>query len=115
MPRDAFIRTRTDSYLKEQAEAVFVRLGINMTDAINLFLAQVALRSALPFDVSIPETDTEFYERREAAVRDRIQSLNDAIEEGAEDLRQNRYVTASQFQAQLREHVESVKFRRKPV
>lgn len=58
MAKDAYIRTRTDSTLKASAEEIFSRLGLNMSDAINLFLAQVTLRDGLPFEVRLPNADT---------------------------------------------------------
>jgi antitoxin component of RelBE/YafQ-DinJ toxin-antitoxin module len=85
-----------------------------MTDAINMFLAQVTLRSGLPFDVTVPETDREFYNSKEAAFRNRVKLLNEAIEAGEEGIRQGRYVNGNDFKTQLRQHVQTVKARKKP-
>ena len=109
MPRDAFIRTRTDAYLKEQAELVFARLGLNMTDAINMFLAQVTLHNAIPFTISIPQTDTEFHKAKEAAFEERKRQLNAAIEEGAKDIREGRFLTPEESRAQTRAKLEALK------
>jgi DNA-damage-inducible protein J len=54
MPRDAFIRARTDAQLKDTVEAIFEQIGINTTDAVNIFFHQVVLHQGLPFDVKIP-------------------------------------------------------------
>lgn len=43
-------RVNTDHYQK--AERVFDRLGMKFSDAINVYLAQVALRDDLPFLVT---------------------------------------------------------------
>ena len=43
-------RVNTDQY--EKAERVFNRLGMKVSDAINVYLAQVALRDDLPFSVT---------------------------------------------------------------
>jgi DNA-damage-inducible protein J len=53
--KEAIVRARVDSKLKSDAEAVFGALGINMTEAIRMFLSQVRLRRGLPFIVGIPD------------------------------------------------------------
>lgn len=58
MPKDAFIRARTDARLKERVECIFAKLGLNTTDAINLFFHQVEMQGGLPFDVRIPNAET---------------------------------------------------------
>ncbi len=49
---------RLDAEAKKQAYAVFKAVGLKPTQAINLFLRQVALRRGLPFDVKIPNAET---------------------------------------------------------
>ena len=49
---------RTEPELKTKAEAILKELGMNYTEAINLFLRQVTLRKGLPFDVKIPNRIT---------------------------------------------------------
>lgn len=56
MPKTATITTRVDPELKNNAEHVFQQLGMNTTQAINMFLKQVELRQGLPFDVQVPQT-----------------------------------------------------------
>jgi len=46
------VRARVENTRFEEAEAVFNRLGMKTTDAINIFFAQVALRGDLPFAVT---------------------------------------------------------------
>ena len=58
MGKTATIRARIEPDLKEQAEAVLQRLGLNPTQAITLFYRQVELRNGLPFDVAIPTLTT---------------------------------------------------------
>ena len=52
------IHTRIDPNLKHKAELVFSALGINTTEAIRMFLTQVALKQGIPFDVKIPNKET---------------------------------------------------------
>ena len=56
--KTGMIRARVDPALKAQAEGIFVKLGLNSSDAIRLFYAQVALQKGLPFEVRIPNAAT---------------------------------------------------------
>lgn len=58
MPKTAMIRARTEPVLKEKAERIFHQLGLNQTDAINLFYRQVVLQHGLPFSVKVPNATT---------------------------------------------------------
>lgn len=49
---------RLDSDAKKQAYAIFEQVGLKPTQAINLFLKQVALRGGIPFDIKVPNADT---------------------------------------------------------
>ncbi len=55
--KEAVVRARIDSKLKEDAERVFETLGINTTEAIRMFLSQVRLRGGIPFPVEISRND----------------------------------------------------------
>ena len=46
------INLRIDKELKQQAESLFARLGINMTTAMNIFLRQAVREQGLPFKVT---------------------------------------------------------------
>lgn len=58
MNKTATVRARILPELKEHAETVFERIGLNPTQAITLFYKQVALRNGLPFDIAIPTPET---------------------------------------------------------
>lgn len=58
MPKDAFIRARTDASLKQTVEEIFSQIGLSTTEAINLFFYQVQLHKGLPFEVKIPNQET---------------------------------------------------------
>lgn len=58
MAKTATIHARTEPELKTKAGAILKELGMNYTEAINLFLRQVTLRKGLPFDVKIPNRIT---------------------------------------------------------
>ena len=52
------IHARIDQNVKRQAESVFSSLGINTSEAIRMFFAQVAMNQGIPFDVKIPNKET---------------------------------------------------------
>lgn len=58
MTKSKMIRARVEPGLKQEAEAVFSRLGLSTTQAITLFYKQVTLQQGLPFAVKIPNTET---------------------------------------------------------
>lgn len=58
MNKTAMVRARVEPELKDQAESVFHRLGLNATQAITIFYKQVELRDGLPFDVVVPTATT---------------------------------------------------------
>jgi DNA-damage-inducible protein J len=49
------IQVRTDEGTKTASTALFERLGITMSDAINLFLRQAVMRGGIPFTLSVPK------------------------------------------------------------
>lgn len=50
---------RIDETTKKQAVELLEGLGINLSDAINMFLKQIVLRGGIPFDVRYPEFKPE--------------------------------------------------------
>ena len=53
------IQVRLDKRTKSQAQKVFSMLDISMSEAIKLFLRQVALQKGIPFEIKIPNKLTE--------------------------------------------------------
>ena len=58
---DVRVTIRVDKELKEHAEALFERLGMNMTTALNVFLRKAVAESAIPFAVSVKNNDFGSY------------------------------------------------------
>ncbi len=58
MSKSAMVRARLEPELKQHAEIIFHRLGLNVTQAITMFYKQVELREGLPFEVAIPTPTT---------------------------------------------------------
>ena len=59
MSKSATVRARLEPELKDRAESIFHRLGLNATQAITMFYRQVELRGGLPFDVVMPTEVTQ--------------------------------------------------------
>jgi DNA-damage-inducible protein J len=64
MPAVDVVRARIDTRLKKEATAVLSEMGLSVSDAIRLMLVRVVSDKALPFDVRIPNAETQ------AAMRD---------------------------------------------
>jgi DNA-damage-inducible protein J len=68
------IQIRTDAAVKEAADSVFSKLGITMSDGINIFLRQVQIHQGFPFEVrlhqsSAVENNGQTVEERLAYIR----------------------------------------------
>jgi len=50
------IQVRTDDKTKNASTVIFNKLGITMSEAINLFLRQSIMRGGIPFTLTVPET-----------------------------------------------------------
>ena len=57
--KTAAVHTRIEPEIKRKAEAILRRLGLSPTEAIRIFYTQIALRKGLPFDLVIPNAETE--------------------------------------------------------
>jgi len=55
MAKDAVIKARVESSLKDTVENIFDRLGLSPIEAITLFYKQVELRRGLPFVIELPK------------------------------------------------------------
>lgn len=59
MAKTAFIRARIDPELKEHVEKILEQLGITQTEAIKMFYKQIELYNGIPFEVKIPNSETQ--------------------------------------------------------
>lgn len=58
MSKTKMITARVDPKLKRDTEKILKDLGLTTTQAITLFFNQINLRKALPFAVTMPNTET---------------------------------------------------------
>ena len=79
MSKTAMIRARINTGLKKDVEAIFRKLGITSSDAINIYYSQVKLFRGIPFDVKIPNKETRLtFENTDK--RKRIKGFSSASE-----------------------------------
>jgi len=72
MGRSALVQARVDERTKSQAQNILNALDMSMSQAINLFLKQIVLRKAIPFEIKIPTPVT----RRTFGKTDRGEELH---------------------------------------
>lgn len=58
MQKSTDVRSRIEPDLKDRASEVLAACGLNLSDAIRLFLRQVVAQQGLPFEVRAPNTAT---------------------------------------------------------
>jgi len=63
------LNVNVDAKTKEEATTILKSLGLNMSTAINMFLAQIVKRDGIPFEVVNPKPS-----------KDMIEALNEAKE-----------------------------------
>jgi len=56
--KNDIVRARVSTELKDSAAQVLDGLGMSMTEAIRLFLTQIALRQEFPIELKIPNKAT---------------------------------------------------------
>ena len=59
MSKTATVRARLKPELKEKAEEILHRLGVNTTQAITMFYRQIEMNNGLPFNIVIPNARTK--------------------------------------------------------
>jgi DNA-damage-inducible protein J len=59
MIREATVRARVDKQLKIDVEDVLNQLGLSLSEAICLYMAQIRLNKGIPFDLKVPNRTTQ--------------------------------------------------------
>ena len=60
MAKTSSVFARVDTHIKEQAEAVLDRLGLSMSNAVDIFFRQVIIHQGLPFEVKLKKNPPLF-------------------------------------------------------
>ena len=57
--KETYVRARVDDRLKEESEQILDALGLTTAEAIRIFLHQVRLYRGMPFDLRLPEDNSD--------------------------------------------------------
>ncbi len=74
MAKTQTVRARVEPTVKRNAEAVLKKIGLTQSEAITLFLTQVALHKGLPFPIHVPNRQTQ-RAIKEARARKNLESF----------------------------------------
>jgi len=58
MDLNASINVRVAKKVKTNAENILSELGLTMSEAVNIYLRQIALKGGIPFDLTLPNRKT---------------------------------------------------------
>lgn len=83
MARTSTIQARIDPEIKAKAQKILSNLNISMSEAISLYLTQVALHRRIPFDIVIPNelTAETFRKSEEGKELNEVGSVDELFEE----------------------------------
>ena len=80
MANNALIQTRIDADVKEQAAAIFEKMGLTLSDAVRILLTRTAREGVAPMELLVEqrEYDAWFRARVQEALDDPRPDLSDA-------------------------------------
>ena len=94
MNKTETLHIRVSENVKSNAEATLSRLGISISEAVNMFLCQVDLTGGLPFEVRLPVPESLIIRSKE--------ELRQKIADADEDIRAGRSSDAREAIDRLR-------------
>lgn len=95
MAKTETLHIRVNENVKSNAEETLSRLGISISEAVNMFLCQVELTGGLPFEVKLPVSERVLIRSKE--------DLYSKLDEADEDIRLGRTSDAKETIGRLRE------------
>jgi DNA-damage-inducible protein J len=87
---DVRVTIRVDRDLKEHAEVLFERMGMNMSTALNIFLRKAVDESAIPFPISTKNTSLGYG----LSPSDVSDAFTAAVQEAVSEKKQNGFPVA---------------------
>lgn len=91
--KSSTFQMRISPEVKQKAEAVYAQYGLNLTDAINIFLQQSIHENGLPFLLSPQNME---YKRAKA-----MRYLMEEVEKGWQSAEEDGWLTLEEVEAQL--------------
>lgn len=95
MAKTETLHIRVNERVKYNAEETLNKLGISISDAVNMFLCQVELTGGLPFEVKLPAPQSVIVSTKEEVYK--------KLEEAEEDIRSGKTLTADELIGRLKE------------
>lgn len=96
MARTSNVFARVEPEVKEQAEQVLDQLGISMSNAVGMFLRQVALQQGIPFEMKLPKKAPLAYD---SLIKEQFDA---EIGKGMEDIWEGRVYPADAVEEEMR-------------
>lgn len=97
MARTSNIYIRVEPEVKKQAEQVLEQLGIPMSNAVSMFLKQVALQRGIPFEMKLPKSVPLSYDSLTK------EEFDAEIAKGMADVEAGRTYTAESIKEEMRQ------------
>lgn len=97
MEKTATLNLRINQDVKHNAEAVLSALGLSMTAAITIYLKQIALKGAIPFELSLGKGPNHL--NTDLMTADEVRSF---LDKGIEDIENGKSMPAKYFFANFR-------------
>ncbi|MDO5096671.1 MAG: type II toxin-antitoxin system RelB/DinJ family antitoxin [Peptostreptococcaceae bacterium] len=95
MDRTSDIIVRVESDIKKEAELVLERLGIPMSNAINMFLEQIALQKEIPFEMKLRKEPVSY----KSLTKEEFDAV---IHEGLDDIKKGRVYSVQQVAEEMK-------------
>ena len=97
MEKTATLNLRITQEIKHNAEIVLSALGLSMTSAITIYLKQIALKGAIPFELSLTQGPQHLNTDQMSA--DEIRAF---LDKGIDDIENGKSMPAKEFFAAFR-------------
>jgi addiction module RelB/DinJ family antitoxin len=96
MARTASVFTRVEPEIKTQAEQVLDKLGISMSNAVDMFLRQIIIQRGIPFDIKLSH---EFPLAYGSLTKEQFDA---EIAKGLDDIKNGRVYSADEIEAEMK-------------
>ena len=95
MSKTATVYARVEPEIKEQAEAVLNKLGISMSEMVDMVLRQIVYQQRIPFEISLPKPPIPCLDEMT------LEEFNAELQKGLDDIAAGRVVSADELKAEF--------------
>jgi addiction module RelB/DinJ family antitoxin len=96
MAKTASVFTRVEPEIKIQAEQVLDKLGISMSNAVDMFLRQIIIQRGIPFEMKLPQEKPLAYG---ALTKEQFDA---EMEKGLADIKSGRVYSVDEVEAEMK-------------